>query len=59
MQFKFHRKWSGIASQYSNLVQARQSRDRIPVKARFSAPVQTSPQRHPAPMKWVLDHSLG
>ena len=59
MQFVFHRRWSGIANQYSNLVQARQPRDRIPVKARFSAPVQTSLQRHPAPIKWVRGHSQG
>ena len=35
-------------SQYSNQPRAGWSRDRIPVWARFSAPVQTGPVAHPA-----------
>ena len=33
---------------YSNLLQAEGSGDRIPVEKRFSAPVQTGPEAHPA-----------
>ena len=32
----------------SNSLQAGRSGDRIPVEARFSAPVQTDPRAHPA-----------
>ena len=34
--------------QYSDLLRAERSGDRIPVEARFSAPVQTFPGGHPA-----------
>ena len=40
--------WAGQCSWYSNWLRAGRSGDRIPVGARFSAPVQTSPGSHPA-----------
>jgi hypothetical protein len=40
--------WAGIAFDYSDSLQDGRSRDRIPVEARFSAPVQTGPGAHPA-----------
>jgi len=40
--------WAGWRSRYSNWLQAERSGDRIPVRARFSAPVQTSPVFHTA-----------
>ena len=41
-------KWAGIArSQCSDSLLAGRSRDRIPMAARFSAPVQTCPGAHP------------
>jgi len=41
-------KWAGWRSQYSDWLRAGQSKDRIAVGARFSAPVQTGPGSHPA-----------
>ena len=39
--------WAGKRSRYSDWLRAGGSGDRIPVGARFSAPVQTSPGAHP------------
>ena len=41
-------RWAGWLSRYSDWLRAGRSRDRIPVVARFSAPVQTGPGAHPA-----------
>ena len=40
-------RWAGQRSRYSDWLRAGRSGDRIPVKARFSAPVQTGPGVHP------------
>ena len=40
--------WVGLCSRYSDWLRAGRSEDRIPVEARFSAPVQTGPGAHPA-----------
>jgi hypothetical protein len=44
----FDVQWQGWNSRYSESLRAGRSWKRIPVKARFSAPVQTVPGAHPA-----------
>jgi hypothetical protein len=41
-------RWAGYRSGYSDWLLAGWSGDRIPVEARFSAPIQTGPRAHPA-----------
>jgi hypothetical protein len=41
--------WAGYLSRYSDWLRAGRSGDRIPDRARFSAPVQTGTGDHPAP----------
>ena len=42
-----HNREPGSLSRYGCLPRAGRSGDRIPVEARFSAPVQTGPEAHP------------
>ena len=51
--------WAGQRSQYSDWLRAGRSKDRIPVGARFSAPIQTGSATHPASCKWVPGLSRG
>ena len=39
---------SGLRKRYSDSIQAGRSGDRTPLVARYSAPVQTGPEAHPA-----------
>ena len=43
--------WAGRRSRYREWLRGERSGDRIPVGARFSAPVQTGPGAHPASCK--------
>jgi len=45
--------WAGQLSQYSDWLRAGRSRDRIPVGAKLSAPVQTPLQPTQPPVQWV------
>ena len=40
-------KWAGQRTRYSDWLRTGRSGDRIPVEARFSAPVKTGPGAHP------------
>jgi hypothetical protein len=50
---------SGMGSRYNDLLRAGRSGNRIPVGARFFAPVHNSPTVHPDCYKLVPGHSLG
>ena len=50
---------SHFAGQHSDWLRARWSGDRIPVRARFSAPAQTSSEAHQPPIQWVPGLSWG
>ena len=48
LQGNIHSIWAGQLSRYNDCLGAGRSGDRIPVAARFSAPVQTGPEAQPA-----------
>ena len=50
---------AGQLSRYSDWLRAGRSGDRIPVEARFSAPVQTGPVPTLPPVQWVPSLSRG
>jgi len=52
-------KWTAQLSLYSDWLWAGWSGDRIPVGARFSAPVQTGPRAHPSSCTMGTGSSLG
>jgi hypothetical protein len=49
--FTLFRHWAGMFSRYRDSLQAGRSGDRIPVSARFSAPVQSGPAERDVPAK--------
>jgi hypothetical protein len=51
--------WAGYLNRYSNWLWVGRSVDRIPVGARFSAPIQTGPAAHPASCKMGTGSFLG